>query len=163
MISIFDADPAGRGKIGDHINPFIHQGGWKGREMRVNSLKTLEAATGFEPVNNGFADRCLTPWLCRLWSGKRDSNPRLQPWQGCTLPLSYSRSAIFFVKISPLVKGKIGFSVFGLRFPAIKSLKSRSLVFQQVGCKLMVLVAPGCCRGCSGGTPKLAKHCGTGA
>ncbi len=27
----------------------------------------------------------------RLWSGKRDLNPRLQPWQGCTLPLSYSR------------------------------------------------------------------------
>ena len=25
------------------------------------------------------------------WSGKRDLNPRLQPWQGCTLPLSYSR------------------------------------------------------------------------
>ena len=26
------------------------------------------------------------------WSGKRDSNPRLRPWQGRTLPLSYSRS-----------------------------------------------------------------------
>jgi hypothetical protein len=26
------------------------------------------------------------------WSGRRDSNPRLQPWQGCTLPLSYSRT-----------------------------------------------------------------------
>ena len=26
------------------------------------------------------------------WSGRRDSNPRHQPWQGCTLPLSYSRS-----------------------------------------------------------------------
>src|SRR5215510_5152237 len=24
-------------------------------------------------------------------SGRRDLNPRLQPWQGCTLPLSYSR------------------------------------------------------------------------
>jgi hypothetical protein len=29
--------------------------------------------------------------LNALWSGKRDLNPRLQPWQGCTLPLSYSR------------------------------------------------------------------------
>ena len=25
----------------------------------------MEAATGFEPVCNGFADRCLTTWLCR--------------------------------------------------------------------------------------------------
>src|SRR6266446_2934014 len=28
----------------------------------------------------------------KIWSGKRDSNPRLRPWQGRTLPLSYSRS-----------------------------------------------------------------------
>ncbi len=28
-------------------------------------------------------------WI--LWSGKRDSNSRPQPWQGCALPLSYSR------------------------------------------------------------------------
>ena len=26
-----------------------------------------------------------------IWSGKRDSNSRPQPWQGCALPLSYSR------------------------------------------------------------------------
>ena len=26
-----------------------------------------------------------------FWSGKRDSNSRPQPWQGCALPLSYSR------------------------------------------------------------------------
>src|SRR6202045_4767284 len=26
-----------------------------------------------------------------VWSGRRDSNPRPQPWQGCALPLSYTR------------------------------------------------------------------------
>ena len=29
--------------------------------------------------------------LWDFWSGRRDSNPRLQPWQGCALPLSYAR------------------------------------------------------------------------
>jgi hypothetical protein len=28
----------------------------------------------------------------KVWSGRRDSNPRLQPWQGCALPLSYART-----------------------------------------------------------------------
>jgi hypothetical protein len=27
-----------------------------------------------------------------VWSGRRGSNPQLQPWEGCTLPLSYSRA-----------------------------------------------------------------------
>src|SRR5713226_1216456 len=27
----------------------------------------------------------------RNWSGRGDSNPRPQPWQGCALPLSYTR------------------------------------------------------------------------
>jgi len=26
--------------------------------------------------------------LWDFWSGRRDSNPRLQPWQGCRVPLS---------------------------------------------------------------------------
>ncbi len=26
----------------------------------------MEAASGFEPENIGFAGRCLTTWLCRL-------------------------------------------------------------------------------------------------
>ena len=29
--------------------------------------------------------------MMTCWSWRRDLNPRLQPWQGCTLPLSYSR------------------------------------------------------------------------
>jgi hypothetical protein len=41
----------------------------------------------------GFADLCLTTWLCRhlYWSGRRDSNPRPPPWQGGVLPLNYFR------------------------------------------------------------------------
>ena len=31
-----------------------------------------------------------------IWSGRRDLNPRRQPWQGCTLPLSYSRKRRLF-------------------------------------------------------------------
>jgi hypothetical protein len=32
-----------------------------------------------------------SPTTSKKWSGKRDSNPRLRPWQGRTLPLIYSR------------------------------------------------------------------------
>ena len=69
----------------------------------------LEAPPRFELGNRGFADLGLTTWLWRhilntgyqlykilislefLWSGLRDSNSRLSPWQGDTLPLSYTR------------------------------------------------------------------------
>jgi hypothetical protein len=37
--------------------------------MNRNSLISLEAATRFELVNSGFADRCLTTWLCRQKNG----------------------------------------------------------------------------------------------
>src|SRR5439155_18370840 len=37
-------------------------------------------------------DFILTGNPSRIWSGRRDLNPRLRPWQGRTLPLSYSRS-----------------------------------------------------------------------
>lgn len=29
-------------------------------------MTTMEATPGFEPGNQGFADPCLTTWLCRL-------------------------------------------------------------------------------------------------
>ena len=47
------------------------------------------------------------------WSGRRDLNPRLRPWQGRTLPLSYSRSAAPIIneasergKINAITTGK---------------------------------------------------------
>ncbi len=33
---------------------------WMGRKKQEKEPTLLEAATGFEPVNNGFADRCLS-------------------------------------------------------------------------------------------------------
>jgi hypothetical protein len=43
----------------------------------------------------------------KKWSGKRDLNPRLRPWQGRTLPLSYSRSIkIYHVTINYLFVNK---------------------------------------------------------
>ena len=47
------------------------------------------------------------------WSGRRDLNPRLRPWQGRTLPLSYSRSTATIInegsergKINAITTGK---------------------------------------------------------
>ena len=54
----------------------------------------MVSAQGFEPRTHALEGRCsiqlsYAPTL--FWSGKRDSNSRLQPWQGCALPLNYSR------------------------------------------------------------------------
>src|ERR1700739_934479 len=88
--------------------------------MLAKLLKILEARGGIEPTHKGFADLSLTTWVPRLetyillnqgagktgsgrkciaiwrefWSGRPGSNRRHLPWQGSTLPLSYSRSAL---------------------------------------------------------------------
>ncbi|VTR68239.1 hypothetical protein DESC_70079 [Desulfosarcina cetonica] len=86
----------GRGELRQALKAEAPQLPCGASKMGSNYFKQMmEAASGFEPENGGFADLCLTTWLCRLkkkWSGKRDLNPRLRPWQGRTLPLSYSRS-----------------------------------------------------------------------
>ena len=70
----------------------------------------LEVTAGFEPADNGVADRGLTTWLrhqkvgvdygardsqsylrafrspSKNWSGLRGSNPPPRPWQGRALP-----------------------------------------------------------------------------
>ena len=85
----------------------------------VSTWNELEARVGIEPTHKGFADLSLTTWVPRLtphrlprgaghtllnswslpqeegvWSGRPGSNRRHLPWQGSTLPLSYSRPAM---------------------------------------------------------------------
>ena len=66
----------------------------------------MEAPPGFEPgmevlqtsalpLGDGAVRTECEDAGKKKWSGKRDSNPRLRPWQGRTLPLSYSRSSNF--------------------------------------------------------------------
>ena len=61
-------------------------------------MSHLEATSGIEPENNGFADRSLnhlgtSPKAYIIWSGRRDSNPRQPAWEAGALPLNYSRTA----------------------------------------------------------------------
>ena len=56
--------------------------------MKRNPLISLEAATRFELVNSGFADRCLTTWLCRQKKMERETGFELR------LPLMISVSYV---------------------------------------------------------------------
>ena len=51
---------------------------------RNSSRKMLDRLIGIDKPPRAGA-------TVREWSGRRDSNPRPQPWQGCALPLSYTR------------------------------------------------------------------------
>jgi hypothetical protein len=89
-----------------------------GQERPPETHETSDGGWGRNRTGvHGFAGRCITtlppsrvrhrpfgtwgshpkrktpaaPGFAMFWSGKRDSNSRPQPWQGCALPLSYSR------------------------------------------------------------------------
>jgi hypothetical protein len=62
-------------------------------------------------------------WRGRYWSGRGDSNPRPQPWQGCALPLSYTR---LYLGNTP-VPGRFGEFPMGCQ-PGFSAVRPRSAV-----------------------------------
>jgi hypothetical protein len=68
---------------------------------RIKVLQTSPLPLGYRAPATTLAFRPTKVYLrgtarsedMKIWSGRRDLNPRLRPWQGRTLPLSYSRSA----------------------------------------------------------------------
>ena len=69
----------------------------KGAALVANPLESLEAATGFEPVNNGFADRCLShlampPKNTEYWKNGKKSAPGVLPVR--EYPQSFQASII---------------------------------------------------------------------
>ena len=81
--------------------------------FKFGVLFILEVTIGFEPMDNGVADRGLTTWLrhqtilgtrvsCPFsWSGLRGSNPPPRPWQGRALPNELNPRMVPRVGIEP--------------------------------------------------------------
>ena len=63
-----------------------------GKSGRESDAGTTARVGAGEMHHRFVIRRPLADQASEGWSGKRDSNPRLRPWQGRTLPLSYSRS-----------------------------------------------------------------------
>ena len=61
----------------------------------------VEAAPGFEPGNSGFADRCLTTWLCRQKKMERETG--FEPATS-TLARSHSTTELFPLNVKVLLK-----------------------------------------------------------
>ncbi len=96
---------------------------------------------------HGFAGRCITPLppslqtgtvanLIQLatatnWSGKRDSNSRPQPWQGCALPtelfpqiLTFSSLLYFATFLSSTFLVSLRNTAFGIHAKSVRRAKA---------------------------------------
>jgi hypothetical protein len=88
-----DVNKEAASRLGDAI---FEQNGSKQTKrsygINHNPLISLEAATRFELVNSGFADRCLTTWLCRQKKMERETG--FEPATS-TLARSHSTTELF--------------------------------------------------------------------
>ena len=81
------------------LNPRMYESESYALPLGESPMFKMVSAQGFEPRTHALEGRCSIQLsyapIFFYWSGKRDSNSRLRPWQGRALPLNYSR--IFLV------------------------------------------------------------------
>jgi hypothetical protein len=86
--------------ITDVVAEFIgtalrHPGQQRLHGSSVSRIGFAQLVPNLTPKGDWAGDPVADPSLSKCWetwSGRRDSNPRPQPWQGCALPLSYART-----------------------------------------------------------------------
>ena len=130
------AVPATESAVDFHHLVIAHAGrtAKNSRNLTVSGIH-LEVTPGFEPGNQGFADPCLTTWLCHhretsilyanfskkstfildfnahtfvwalIWSGQRGSNSLPPPWQGGALPDELCPQVVPRAGIEPATRG----------------------------------------------------------
>ena len=81
-----DLTPVGASKSGERPHGPKSASPGEPAQLSIRGRWRLDSK---KPPGGGFCSSSLT-W--EEWSGRRDSNPRPQPWQGCALPLSYTRA-----------------------------------------------------------------------
>jgi hypothetical protein len=87
------------GKCDERKAAFWRRGAESNRRIEV--LQTSALPLGYRAPGTSLAGQTQSPRTGRgreFWSGRRGSNPRLRPWQGRTLPLSYSRASLIITK-----------------------------------------------------------------
>jgi hypothetical protein len=84
-------EPVGRAERGEMTASLVPNAA--GRNRRPDAACFPDANTKAGKQKTAPKDRLNTLIsFGKNWSGRRDSNPRPQPWQGCALPLSYARA-----------------------------------------------------------------------
>jgi hypothetical protein len=102
------AAPASR-STAQRLAPSYVTGSARNPIARVNPAASVANRRCCRPSSLGFSavpKAAEKVWAGGGWSGRRDSNPRPQPWQGCALPLSYARNpdrGAAFYAASPLI------------------------------------------------------------
>ena len=75
--------------------------------------------------------RTAFPTVLLVWSGRRDSDPRLSPWQGDTLPLSHSRERDIIYQTT-----RQNATVFAMKFAKIR--RGGQMLYISAACDIIM-------------------------